>query len=380
MAARKAETGLGECDVAIVGGGLVGAAVAWGVARAGQRVVVLDEGDTAKRASRGNFALVWVQSKGLGMAEYAGWTVRSSNQWAAFAEDVRAQTGIEVHFQRPGGFHLALSEEELETRRQTLMRLHNQPGMVGYETRILSASEVKKMLPDVGPEVVGASYCPLDGHVNSQKLLLALHTGLSQMGVRYLPGHRVDYIAQGRGGFRLGSSGRYLEAGKVVLAAGNATQHLAPMVGLKAPMLPERGQIIVTERIAPFLGYPIVNVRQTDEGTVMIGDSREETTDPAGNRVGISGLMAARAVRYFPKLANLNVIRTWSAIRVMTQDGFPIYDQSIVAPGAFLATCHSGVTLAANHALDVGPMVARGAYEPHLRPFSARRFDAQTDA
>jgi len=63
-----------EADVAVVGGGLVGAAIAWGLARAGTRVVVLDEGDVAFRASRGNFALVWVQSKGLGMPEYAAWT------------------------------------------------------------------------------------------------------------------------------------------------------------------------------------------------------------------------------------------------------------------------------------------------------------------
>ena len=364
-------------DVAIVGGGLVGAAVAWGLAREGQRVVVLDEGDTATRASRGNFALVWVQSKGLGMAEYAGWTVRSSNAWSAFADELRRQTGIDVHFERPGGFHLALSEDELELRRQALMRLHNQPRMVNYETHILSAAETRKMLPDIGPQVVGASYCPLDGHVNSQVLLRALHTGLKNLGATYLPGHRVEAITASHGGFKLDTPGRTVEAGKVVLAAGNATQKLAPMIGLHVPMRPERGQIIVTERVAPFLRHPIVNVRQTDEGTVMIGDSREETTDPAGLRVGVSALMASRAVRYFPKLATLNVVRTWSAIRVMTADGFPIYDQSATAPGAFAVTCHSGVTLAANHALDLAPMIAKGVLDPMLDAFSARRFDAQ---
>ena len=59
-----------DYDVAVVGGGLVGSSVAFGLARQGQRVVVLDEGDVAFRASRGNFALVWVQSKGLGMPAY----------------------------------------------------------------------------------------------------------------------------------------------------------------------------------------------------------------------------------------------------------------------------------------------------------------------
>ena len=63
---------LRDAEVAVVGGGVVGAAIAWGLARRGARVAVLDEGDAAFRASRGNFALVWVQSKGLGMPEYAG--------------------------------------------------------------------------------------------------------------------------------------------------------------------------------------------------------------------------------------------------------------------------------------------------------------------
>ena len=366
-----------DYDVAVVGGGLVGAAVAWGLARQGQRVAVLDEGDDAKRASRGNFALVWVQSKGLGMPEYAGWTVRGSRGWPALADELARETGIDVALQQPGGFHLALSEKELETRAQTLMRLHNQPRMVGYETKILGAAEVRKMLPDVGPEVVGGSYCPLDGHVNSQKLLRALHAGLAGHGGAYLPGRRVNGIANRDGAFRLSTPKGELTAGKVVLAAGNANMTLAPMVGLSAPMLPERGQIIVTERVAPFLHHPVVTVRQTDEGSVMIGDSKEEATDPTGMTLPINTVMADRAVRMFPRLARLNVVRTWSAIRVMTADGFPIYEQSATAPGAFVVTCHSGVTLAANHALEIAPMIARGALDPSLDAFSTRRFDAR---
>ena len=374
---RASTEGRKDYDVAIVGGGLVGAAVAWGLARLGQKVAVLDEGDDAKRASRGNFALVWVQSKGLGMPEYAAWTVRSSAAWPALAEALQRETGIDVALQQPGGFHLALSEAELEARRQTLKRLHNQPRMIGYETSILGAAEVRRMLPEIGPDVVGGSYCPLDGHVNSQKLLRALHAGLASYGGDYLPGRRVNGIAARDGAFRLSTPGGELAAGKVVLAAGNANMNLAPMVGLSAPMVPERGQIIVTERVQPFLRHPIVTIRQTDEGTVMIGDSREEATDPGGMTGAINATMAARAVRMLPLLARLNVVRTWSAIRVMTADGFPIYEQSRTAPGAFVVTCHSGVTLAANHALDIAPMIARGAIDPKLAAFSTGRFHAR---
>ena len=367
-----------EYDVAVVGGGLVGAATSWGLAREGLRVALLDEGDHAVRASRGNFALVWVQSKGLGLAAYAGWTIRSSNAWGGFSDLLKQETGLDVAFQRPGGFHLCLSEKELEARANNLKRLHNQPGIVEYRTEMLDHGQVAKMLPDIGPEVVGASYCPLDGHVNSLRLFRTLHTAINARGVTYLPSHRVENITKEGGEFRLATAHGEIRAGKVALAAGNANMQLAPMVGLEAPMRPERGQIVVSERLRPFLHYPVVTLRQTDEGTVMMGDSKEESTDPTGLTLGVSATEVERAVRQFPLLRNVNVVRTWSAIRVMTQDGFPIYDESTSHPGAFVLCCHSGVTLCANHALTVAPMIARGALDASLvAPFSARRFHVQ---
>jgi len=93
-----------DYDVAVVGGGLVGVATAWGLAREGCKVAVLDEGDRAVRASRGNFALVWVQSKGLGLAPYAGWTLRSSNAWTGFAQTLKEETGSMSASSGPAAF------------------------------------------------------------------------------------------------------------------------------------------------------------------------------------------------------------------------------------------------------------------------------------
>jgi glycine/D-amino acid oxidase-like deaminating enzyme len=366
--------GATEHDFAVIGGGLVGSAIAWGLARQGQRVVVLDEGDVAWRASRGNFALVWVQSKGLGMAPYAAWTKRSSDSWAELAAALHDGTGIDVAFERPGGFMLALSEAELQSRANTLKRLHNQPDMVPYPYEILERAELEKRLPLIGPEVVGGSYCPLDGHANSLRLLRALHTDLARLGARYLPNHIVDGIEHRHGGFRLTTRGGEVRAERIVLAAGVANGRLAPLVGLDAPVRPQRGQIIVTEKTAPFLRHPVVTIRQTDEGGVMIGDSVEEAGFDDAVGTGVLSAMASRAVRMFPLLGRLNVVRTWGALRVMTPDGFPIYDQSASCAGAFIATCHSGVTLAAGHALALAPHLAKGALPAEFDVFSARRF------
>jgi len=237
-----------DYDVAVIGGGLVGAAIGWGLARAGQRVAVLDEGDVAYRASRGNFALVWVQSKGLGMPEYATWTRRSSDGWSGFALTLKEETGLDVAFQRPGGFTLCLSDAELAARANTMQRLHNQPRMMQYPYEILERGAVEKMLPQIGPEVVGASFCPEDGHVNALRLLYALHLGFQRLGGTYRSNHSVTRIEPGADEFRLHTAAGEITAAHVVLAAGLGNARLAPMLGLHAPVRPQRGQIMIGSR------------------------------------------------------------------------------------------------------------------------------------
>ena len=368
-----------EAEFAVLGGGLVGAATAWGLARLGRRVVVLDEGDVAHRASRGNFALVWVQSKGLGMPRYAAWTRQSSDLWSGLADELNRETGIDTRFERPGGFSLALDEAELERRVAMLRRLHNQPEMtVDLGTEIVDRTRLAGMLPEIGPDVVGGVYCPFDGHANSLKLLRALHAGLQRHGAVYRGGCAVQAIEPAADGFRIRHDGGETRAARVVLAAGIGNARLAPMVGLEAKVRPQRGQILVTERLQPLLRLPVVTVRQTDEGSVMLGDSQEEAGFDDSVRTDVLATIARRATRMFPLLGRANVVRSWAALRVMTRDGFPIYAASARHPGAFLVTCHSGVTLAAAHAYVLAPMLAAGALAPDLAAFAPERFDVSS--
>lgn len=368
-----------EFDVAVVGGGLVGAAIAWGLAGRGRAVAMLDEGDTAFRASRGNFALVWVQSKGGGMARYAVLTRQSADAWPQLARALQQETGLDVCLQQPGGLHLLLSQREVENRANAIKRLHNQPGMVPFDYQILGHAQTQRMLPEIGPEVAGSSFCPLDGHVNALRLLRALHVGFQRRSGSYFPECRVERILPRGGEFRLQSRADEIVAQKIVLAAGLGNAVLAPMVGMNAPVRPQRGQIMVTEKVAPFMPYVVHTVRQTDEGSVMISDSVEEAGYDLSVGSEILAVMADRAVRMFPHLGKLNVVRCWAALRVMPKDGYPIYDQSQSCPGAFIASCHSGVTLAAAHALMLPPFIDAGKLPSEsFDAFSMRRFDVPT--
>ncbi|MCG7393825.1 FAD-binding oxidoreductase [Microvirga sp. ACRRW] len=363
-----------EPDIVVIGGGLMGACVAWGLARRNLRVCVLDEGDIALRASRANFALIWVQGKGLGFPAYAAWTKTAAADWPRFAADLESDTGIDVGLDQPGGFTLCLSDRELQASVDALEQLREQSGALAHPYEVLDHAQTKMRLPAIGPDVTGAIYCPLDGHVNSLRLFRALHAALLSRGVDYRAEHAVDTVEPRDGVFIVKGTWGEIRAPKVVLAAGLGNAGLAPMVGLDAPMKASRGQIVVTEKASRFLRYPIVTLRQTDEGGVMIGDSEEANGASLAVDHAISSVMADRAIRMFPLLADLNVVRTWSAFRVMTLDGYPIYDQSQAYPGAFIAMAHSGVTLASRHATILADAIAAGTIPEEVSAFATRRF------
>ncbi|ABE37034.1 FAD dependent oxidoreductase family protein [Paraburkholderia xenovorans LB400] len=358
-------------DLIVIGGGLIGSAIGWGAARAGADVTLLDEGDVAFRAARGNFGLIWLQGKGVGTPRYMHWSLRAARMWPRFASTLQAQTGIDIGWRPSGGLHFCLSEAELQGRRDMIARTRAAGGDIDIE--MLDRSALAEMLPGLGPDVLGASFSPLDSHVSPLYLLRALQKGLQLAGGSYRPNFRIDEIICRPNGFIVLSEGRRIEGRRLVIAAGLGAAKLAPQVGLSMPVAPERGQIVVTERLKPFFPYAGNCLRQSAEGSVLLGSSHEEAGFDDGTDVRAGAKLSHLAVRIFPRLAEASVVRLWGSLRVMTPDGLPIYEESQRCPGAFAATCHSGVTLASIHALEVGPGIAAGALPAEAGFFCSTR-------
>ena len=118
-------------------------------------------------------------------------------------------------------------------------------------------------------------------------------------------------------------------------------------------------------------------VRQTREGVMMLGYTVDDFGFDTRTHADRSRNVAAGALRAFPYLRDLRVVRSWAALRIMTADGFPIYEQSPTHPGVFIATCHCGVTLAAVHARDLSRWVLGEAMPVTHQRFSTGRFDVQ---
>lgn len=365
-------------DIAVIGAGAVGMSVAYGLTKLGQTVCVVDEGDIAFRASRGNFGLIWVQGKGARHRAYGRWTLKAASQWPDLAAELLNQTGVDVGLSNPGGFTICLDEQELQARVELLDAMRD---LVGdqFEYQVLSPAQTQERLPAVGSEIAGSVFCPLDGHVSPLMLLRALFKAHTTAGGAWMVGQAVSAIEpQLSGGYLIRAGNRSVGARKIVLAAGLGNRALAAPLGLEVPIRPVRGQILITERMAPFLHYPTLHVRQTSDGTVQIGDSKEEVgLDDQTTLIQLSRI-AQRASHCFPCLAGVNVVRSWGALRVMSQDGYPIYAESLLHSGAYVVTCHSGITLAPLHAGPIADWIASEVMPGSLSDFSLSRFHVQT--
>ena len=360
-------------DVIVVGGGLVGISIAYGLAQAGLNTMVLDEGDQAFRAARGNFGLIWVQGKGVDCPAYARWTRRSADCWEAFNQQLETATDIRTAYARPGGVDFCLNEKEYAERSCVIERL-TMDSDGAFQGEMLRRKALLELMPQLGDSVVGASFSPMDGHVNPLRLLRALYKAFkAKKGtVRH---ESVRALSRRNAHFEVKTTGGDYYAPKVVLAAGLGNEKLAKNLGMCVPVRPQRGQILVTEKLEPFLNYPTGVVRQTEEGSVMLGDSQEEVGFDDGTSLAVMADIAHQARRIFPHLEHARLIRAWGALRILSPDGLPIYEQSQQYPGAFAVSSHSGVTLAAVHARDFARYVVVGQISAQLDAFSGRRFD-----
>ena len=363
-----------EADFAIIGGGIVGLSVAHGLLKQGASVLCIDGTDTDFRASRGNFGLVWVQGKGIKTPFYAAWTRDAARLYPNFVSELSEETGMKINLSQNGGYEYFIDSNALDERISEYKKLKSVlNGDYPYE--ILSSSEIRAAEPMVGGETIGATYYPYDGHLNPLQLLKALTECCQKWGLAHYLGEEINIAKKKDGVFRLVTKkGLQVSAEKVVVCAGLGAKKIGPLFGFMGLVSPQRGQILITEKVPPIINRPSVTIRQTNEGAIQIGDSQEQVGLNDNETQAEMSRIAQNAIKVMPKLAQLRLVRAWGSLRVMSPDGLPIYQQSTSMPGAFIVTCHSGITLAAIHSATLSHWLTGQKNVPDLSQFSENRF------
>ncbi|MGY4304178.1 glycine/D-amino acid oxidase-like deaminating enzyme [Bradyrhizobium sp. USDA 4369] len=168
-----------------------------------------------------------------------------------------------------------------------------------------------KLLPKVrlGPDVAGASFGQRDGHANPLQLLAVLHSGILRLGGELRRDAAVRLIVPSEAGFTVAFGKETVSAPRVLIAAGLGSQALARQVALDIPLRPQRGQTLVAQRLESFLPLPTSGLRQTREGTVMIGATHEEAGFDSSATTAAAADLSRRTLRIVPDLAEAKLVR-----------------------------------------------------------------------
>jgi glycine/D-amino acid oxidase-like deaminating enzyme len=356
-----------RAEVVVIGGGARGCSCAYHLAKAGVRVTLVEKDNIASACSGATFALINVSHKDPG--HYAALSLESARLFEALEQEL----GEDLEY-RPVGNMSSLVEDENELPGlEQFIRQQNQ--VPGLKLELLSSEDARKLEPALTPKILAACFCAQDAHINPYKLTVGYARAARRLGATILTRTKVTGIELGRDRVRAVVTDRgRIAAESVVVAAGIDMAEIGRMMGLSIPVVPSRGQVITTERTRPLLHRPVGSLRQTEDGTIIIGvtyqfvgpDRRVTYDDMTRN--------AQRALRLFPPLRNLNVIRVWAGLRPFTVDGLPILGPVARLKGVFLATGHSGITLAQVTGKVISDLVTTGSSPIPIEEYTLERF------
>lgn len=356
-------------EVVVIGGGVRGCSCAYHLARAGVRVTLVEKDGIASGCSGATFALINVSHKDP--AHYAALSLASAKLFAGLEDEL----GEDLEFRPVGNISTLIEDEKQIPGVEAYIRRQNL--VPGLKLELLSTDAVRKLEPAVTPNILGACFCAQDAHINPYKLTVGYARAARRLGATILTGTRVTGVEMERNRVRAVVTDRgRIPTDTIVMAAGIDMADLGQMIGVTIPVVPSRGSVITTERTRRVLNRPVGSLRQTEDGTVLIG----VTYDFIGPelRVAYDNMTrnAQRALRLFPSLRNLNAIRLWAGLRPYTVDGLPILGAVGHLPRVFLATGHSGISLAQVTGKVICDLVTTGSTPIAIEEFTVERYSA----
>jgi len=358
-----------SADVAVVGGGVIGLALARELSSRGADVVVVERGRTGEEASSAAAGLLSAQSDAESPSPFFELARRSRDLYPDWSSALREETGIDVGWRRTG----VLRCGTLESLERFAWQLD-----AGLPLERLQPPEIaRRSAGRAARELSHGLFFPEDAAVDNRQLVRALRSSLDRRGVAVLEGVPVTRFLLEAGGCRgVKTPAGPIRADRVVDSAG-AWANFDAMLPFGIPVEPVRGQIVELTDEQPFptvLASDDVYLVPRSNGRILVG----ATVERVGFRkevtaAGVARLLAA-ALALAPTLERARMSDAWSGLRPGTPDGLPLLGESPVS-GLFLAAGHfrNGVQLAPLTALLIADALA-GVASEDLSPFSPERF------
>ncbi len=369
-----------QFDVAIIGGGVVGCAIAWRLGQADLRVVVIERGDVGREASWAAGGMLAPFAEASQKDAFFELAVASRAMYADLARELREVTGIDIEYRTEGTLYLAFTnqdEEELEQRWQWQRA-------AGLKVEKLSPDAVRKLEPTLNSKVRWALKFPDDHQVNNRLLMTAIEAAARKAGVEFWTATEATALeisnAQISG---VETTKRNISTDTVIIAAGAWSSLLKSTTNesvVDFSVEPVRGQMIALEMPTTALQHVVYSNRgyliPRLSGTVIAGSTTERVGYDKRNTADGIATIIDLASEIAPNLSKQAIVEIWAGLRPHTFDDWPILGTDPHIGGLVYATGHyrNGILLTPITAKAISELVLHGESKVNIKPFARLRF------
>ncbi|MBJ7936873.1 NAD(P)/FAD-dependent oxidoreductase [Bacillus cereus] len=355
-----------HCDVLIIGGGIIGCSIAYYTSKYGRDVTIIEKGEFVSGTSSrcdGNI---------LAIDKDPGFDSQMSLVSQKLVTDLSGKLEHSFEYRAPGSILVCESDEEMEAAQQWVDRQKE----AGLPFRMLDRQDIREESPFFADDLLGGLECATDSTVNPYLLAFSLLSEAQKFGAKAFKQTEVKSMKiETNGSFVVETTNGTFTAKQVVNAAGVWAPKIGQMLNVNIPIEPRKGHIIVASRqqhvgwrkvmefgylISKFGGkrkvdaltekYGVALVFEpTESQNFLIGSSREFVGFHTRINNEVIKCIANRAIRFYPKMADMMVIRSYAGLRPWTEDHLPIISRVEHIPNYFIAAGHEGdgISLAA---------------------------------
>lgn len=363
-------------DVVVVGGGLMGCAVALRLRQAGASVLVLERALPGAEASSAAAGILAPQMEAEGPGPFLDLCLRSRALYPAFAEELRALTGVDVMYAPSGVLRAAFDDAGAQHLEATAAWQR----AVGLRAELLDGTEARALEPTLSPAAVAGLHFPDDHQVDNRLLVRALVMAAARAGARFRTGAVRGVVSEGGRAVGVDVDGALVRAGRAVVIAAGSWSGLVGGAALDPRAVrPARGQMVQLQaRLPPFRhilvsekGYLVPRA----DGRVLAGSTMELVGFDKQVTAGGLARILEMLLELCPALADVAVDSTWAGFRPWTEDRLPVLGPGPLE-GLVLATGHfrNGILLTPITARLVAQVVLGERPSVDLAPFSHARF------
>ena len=381
-------------DVIIIGGGIIGSSVAWQLSRRKKKVLVVERKDVCSGSAGATDGVVGYHTKKPGLQ--LDLAVQSIEMFRTLNRDL--ETNVEYGLEAGG-----MQPVEDKDQWDMLEAMASEQRKSGVDIRMITAEEACSIEPNLNPDIYGALWSPTGGKVNPLAMTFGFARAAKRLGAVYLTETEVTQIlTEGGRAVGVNTTAGEFRADCIVDAAGAWAGQVAALAGIDLPIKPRKGQLLITEPIGPFLRATVqcamynvikfrpetikdptvlkigasLSIEQQESGGLIIGGTREFADFEEENTFEAVETMVKRAVRFFPALKDVSIIRCFSGFRPYTPDGLSMMGEVRTLPGFYMAAGHEGDGIALSPVTGrlMAELIAEGKTSYDITPFSPNRF------